>query len=129
GIRLDGHLHCCRERREHAPEHLRLRESGGATADEDGLERAMERGRGARELAQERVGVRTMLVGAAHDRDEVAVAAAMRAEREMDVQVRNAPHAGLAHRSRSNGADRGSGPLTPYFFLSPSRFNTARNAS
>ena len=44
------------------------------------------------ELAQQRVDVRVVLAVPPDDRDEVAVTAAVRAERQMDVQVADTAH-------------------------------------
>ena len=53
------------------------------------------------QLAQERVDVRPVQVIAARRRDEVAVAAAVRAERQVDVEVADA-HAALLGRGTSS---------------------------
>ena len=58
---------------------------------------------------EQRVDVRAVLLSSADDGDEVAVPAAVRAERQMDVQVPDVTHG--------------------YFFRSESRFKTARKAS
>ena len=86
------------------------------------------------ELAEQRVdvgGVCPVCVPA-DDGDEVAVPAPVGAEREVDVEVPDRVGAGVPHGPpraghRWNRVHTRSG--TTYFFLSPSRLSTARNAS
>ena len=87
GIRLDGHLLRRRQRLEQAQEIRERGERGCASAEEDRLELAGQQSALELELPQERVHVGGMLPAPADDRDEVAVAAAVGAEREVDVEV------------------------------------------
>src|SRR5580765_6705149 len=61
-----------------------------AAAEEDRLELRRKKAPLQVELAQQRVDVRTVLAAPADDSDEVAVAAAVRAERQVHVQVARA---------------------------------------
>src|SRR6185436_20254605 len=122
-IGLDGDLRRRRERVERADERFGLREGGRATSHEHRLERAGENPALAVELREKRVDVAPMLLAAAHGGDEVAVAAAMRAEWQVDVQMADAA------RDPGRRKTRGSLSRGGHFFFSPSRFRTARNAS
>ena len=84
------------------------RERRRAAAEEDRLDVGREDVPLELELREQRVDVRRVLVAPPDDGDEVAVAAAVRAERQVDVQVTDAAH------------ER---------FRSESRLSTARNAS
>src|SRR5205823_12909839 len=77
------------------------------SAKEDGRGLGREQPTLALRLRQQRVDVTTVLLAPSAKRDEVAVAAAMRAERQVDVEMTG----GHTH------------------FRSPSRFSTARKAS
>ena len=104
GIRLDGHLLRRGEFRQEAFERLWLGERGRAAAEEHRLELRSEQVALEGELGEECVDVGAVLPLPPDDRDEVAVAATVGTERQMDVEV--AGH-----------------------FFSASRFRTARNAS
>ena len=114
GIRLDRHFLSRRQRLQQACEFLLERERRRAAAEEDGLELVGEQPVFRLELLQKSVDVRAVLSAPADHRDEVAVAAAVRAERQVEVQVPRA-EAGSAHF-------RNPDPSFP-------RFSTARNAS
>ena len=109
GVRLDGHLLRGRQRLEQSHELGEGREGRRAPAEEHRLELAGERAVLQFELAQQRVDVGAVLPGPADDGDEVAVAAAVRAERQVHVEVARAAH---------------EPPFCPWPMLS-----TARNAS
>src|SRR5205807_1183659 len=85
-----------------------------AAAEEDRLERGRERGVLELELGEERIHIASVVAGAADEGDEVAVPAAVGAERQVDVQV---PHATRRRDTRTHR--RGSCP----------RLSTARKAS
>ncbi len=87
GIRLDRHLQRGRQRLEQPHEVGQGRERRRAAPEEDRLELARESAALELELPQQRVDVRRVLTRAADDGDEVAVAAAVRAERQVHVQV------------------------------------------
>src|SRR5215204_3919256 len=109
GIRLDGHLARTWKRAEQALEFPRLRERRRAAAEKDSLERRGKRDPFEIELCERGIDVGGVTVVPAHERDEVAVTAPMRTERQVNVEM---SHARLgAHR------------------LSPSRLRTARKAS
>src|SRR6266511_4107494 len=111
GIRLDRDLTAERQPSEQALEGTRLRERRRAAAEKDRLGLGLGREQAAlqRQLGEQRIDVATVLRAAADHGDEVAVAAPMRAEREMHVEV---PDATAGHD-----------------FFSPFRLSTARNAS
>src|SRR6185503_13931020 len=89
-IGLDGDLGRRRERVECAGERFGLREGGRPTSHEHRLERAGENPALAVELREKRVDVAPMLLAAAPGGDEVAVAAPLGAERQVDVQMADA---------------------------------------
>src|SRR6187551_2988540 len=99
-VRLDGRLRRGRQRSEEPRESGGLRERGRAAAEEDGLNVGCERVALELQLREQRVDVRAVLGAAAGEGDEVAVAAAVGAERQVDVQVpRAAPLGFVAFRS------------------------------
>src|SRR5204862_8181491 len=103
-VGLDAELAGRRQRTQEAFERGWFRERRRAAAEEDRLERRREQLPLERQLAQQRVDIRAVLAAASHDGDEVAVAAAVRTEGQMHVE------------------------MTRHFF-SPSRLSTARKAS
>jgi hypothetical protein len=111
-VRLDRHLARGRQSREQAPERRRLRERRCPTSEEDGVQRLREDALLELQLGSEGIDVARVLLRPTDQRHEVAVAAAMRAERQVDVQVANAPCHARHERPRS-----------------PFRLSTARNAS
>ena len=132
-VRLDRQLARLGERSEHASKRRRLGERRCAASDEDRLHTTAEPPPLPVELGHERVGVRTVLAEPPDGRDEVAVAAAVDAEGQVDVEMADAA---LLHHpaSRSSGADDGMPPpeggvQSRHFLFSPSRLRTARNAS
>ena len=104
GVGLDGRLGGGRQAGEEAGERGGLGDGRRAAAEEDRLDVA-EQGALELELGEQRVDVGAVVAGVADDGDEVAVAAAVRAEREVHVEVARAAH------------------------LRSSRLRTARNAS
>ena len=104
-IRLDGRLGCARQPGEQPRERGRLGEGRRAAAEEDRLDLAREQAALQLELGEQRVDVAAVLAVVPGHGDEVAVAAAVGAERQVDVEVAR------AHFDRS------------------SRLSTARNAS
>ena len=91
-VRLDRHLGRRRQRLEQ-PHELRQRgERRRAAAEEDRLELRREQRALELELPEQRVDVRPVLLAAADDGDEVAVPAAVRAERQVHVEVPRAAH-------------------------------------
>ena len=107
-IRLDRHLGRWRQGREQALQLAGLGERRRAAAQEDRFELGRKQLALERELRQQSVHVGGVLARTADDGHEVAIAAAVRAERQVDVEVPNR----AAH------------------FLPPSlRLSTARNAS
>ena len=107
GVRLHCDLAGVRQGGEQPLERAGLGERRRAAAEKDRLE---PRGEGLAlepELEQKRVDVLPVLGAAPHHRDEVAVAAALRAERQVYIKVMRPGHD----------------------FRSPSRLRTARNAS
>ena len=100
-VRLDRHLGRRRNRLEHTLQRTRLGERRRASAQEHRIEPLAEHVAFLLELGLECVDVRSVLVTVAHHRDEVAVPTAVRAERQMDVEMANARLGGdLAHGSR-----------------------------
>ena len=100
GVRLDRHLVGLGQGGEHVREGGGLGEGRRPAADEDGREAGGEERALPVELAQHGVRVGAVLVDASDGGDEVAVAAAVDAEREVDVQVahaRRAPGRRAAH--------------------------------
>ena len=125
-VGLDRQLLDVRERAEHARERGRARERRRPAAEERGLDLCGEPPALPLELGQERVDVRTVLVEAPYRRHEVAVAAAMRAEGQVDIEMTDGARlAPCADRARG----RLEQPDAHAFRFSPSRFSTARNAS
>ena len=110
GVRLDGDLLRGRQRLEQPHELGERGEGRRAAAEEDRLELVREHAALQLELAQQRVDVRAVLPLLPDDRHEVAVAAAVRAERQVHVEVARAA--------------RHEPPFWPWPMLS-----TARNAS
>ena len=106
-VRLDGDLSGRRERREQAGELARLRERRRPAPEEDRLDLGSQDAALQLELCQERVDVGAVALASADQRDEVAVSAAVGAERQVHVEMPDA----AAH------------------LRSPSRLRTARNAS
>ena len=96
-IRLDRQLVRDWKPVEQALELTSSRERRGATPEEDRLHRLREHAALECELGEQRVDVRPVLLLAADDGDEVAVSAAVRAERKVHVEM---PHAhAFAHRA------------------------------
>ncbi len=108
GIGLDGHLAGGRQGGQQTTQLAGLGESRRAAAQEDGFQRLREHLTLEVELREERVDVAPVQPFAPDDGHEVAVAAAMRAERHVHVQV-------------ADGAG--------HFLLPSSRLRTARKAS
>ena len=145
-VRLDSQLLSRGKRREQAREVRGLGEGRRAAAEEDRLGCRREQTAFPGELAEERVDVGTVLPAAAEDGDEVAVAAPMGAERQMDVEVlrerlrgsspplggRAAPYRN-ATRALVTCVQRLRADFVPILggsaHWSLSRFRTARNAS
>jgi hypothetical protein len=100
GIRLDRQLVGLRERVEQPRELGRGGERRRAAAEEDRLEAILQYAPLERVLGEQRVHVGAVCLLAADDGHEVAVAAAVRAERQVHVQVPHVAHA-PAHRFRS----------------------------
>src|SRR5262249_46014127 len=94
GLRIRLHRHLLRtgQRREQAPERIGLRERRRAAADEDRLQTAGQNAALEVELAKHRVDVAAVLTVLPDQRDEVAVAAAVDAEREVDIEVADGAH-------------------------------------
>ncbi len=92
GIGLHGDLGCRGQSVEQAIEQRRAEQRGRATADEDRLERYRQQRALAIKLGEQRVNVGTVPVLVPRHRDEVAVAAAMRAEGDVDVEVGDGRH-------------------------------------
>ena len=86
-IRLDGRLRRGGKPGEQPRERRGLREGRRAAAEEDRLDLVREQAALELELGEHRVDVAAVLAVVAGDGDEVAVAAAVRAEREVDVEV------------------------------------------
>src|SRR5205823_3538796 len=86
----------------------RLRERGGASAEKHRFELRREHAALELELREQRIDVGGVLRAPPHRRDEIAVPAAVRAERKVHVEMPGA---------------------TGHDFFSPSRLSTARNAS
>ena len=85
GVRLDGELVRRRQRREQPLEVRRRRERRRSAAEEDRLEPRRERTPLELQLGEQRVDVRSVLAAPADERDEVAVPAPVRTERQVDV--------------------------------------------
>src|SRR5262249_22172184 len=96
-IGLDGRLARSGQRGQQSLERRGGEKRRRPAAEEDRLELLCEHRSLPLELPQERVDVAAMLLPSSHDRDEVAVAAAMRAERNMYVEVANS----VGHRDES----------------------------
>jgi hypothetical protein len=90
GIGLDRRLGRARQAGEKTRERGRLGDCGGAAAEEDRLDGLGEQAALELELAEKRVDVGGVVAVAADDGDEVAVAAAVRAERQVHVEVTRA---------------------------------------
>ena len=101
GIRLDRHLLRVRQRLDQPDELGKRRERRRAAAEEDRLDRIGEDVPLLVQLAQERIDVGGVLLRAADGGDEIAVAAPVRAERQMDVQMPDA-HEALFGRATSS---------------------------
>ena len=93
GVRLDGRLRRGRQRREETLERARLGEAWRTAPEEHGVERGREQSALELELGEQRIDVWGVLVPTADGGDEVAVPAAVRAERQVDVEVTRAVHA------------------------------------
>jgi hypothetical protein len=107
GVRLDRYLIGGGKRAQQSRQRMRLRERRRTPADEHRFEPPGERVVLEFQLGEQGFHVAVVLLAPAHERDEVAVPAAVRAEREVHVEV-----AGLrGHR------------------FEPSRSSTARKAS
>src|SRR5262249_50828912 len=91
----------------------RLGERRRAPAEEYGLELRRQQRALELELHQQRVNVRAVLRGPPDDRDEVAVAAAVRAEREVHVKV--ARHFSPSRLRTARNASGGPPPRPPFF--------------
>ena len=87
GVGLHGELGCRRQSLEQAIEQRRAQQRGRAAADEDRRKRYRQQRALAIKLGEQRVNVGTVPVLVPRHRDEVAVAAAVRAEGDVDVQV------------------------------------------
>ena len=93
GVGLDRHLGGRRQAREQARSSCGAEQRRRPAAEEHGVERR--RGhvpRSSAQLREQRVDVRGVPALAAGDGDEVAVPAAVRAERDVDVEVADAAH-------------------------------------
>ena len=102
GIRLHRDLRGDGQRLQQAAKLGGLREGRGAASEEHGLELGCEQRPLQLELGQQRVDVRSVLPDTADDRDEVAVPAPVRAERQVDVEVaRSAGHFPFSFRLRT----------------------------
>ena len=108
--RLRVCLHCLllgvRQRGQQPSKRVRLRERRRPAPDEDGLDLRGKQLALEPQLCEQCIDVASVLLAAADERDEVAVATTVRAERQVDVEVARATH-----------------------FRSPLRLSTARNAS
>ena len=96
-ICLDGRLGGGRKRGEQPRERRGLREGGRAATEEDGLDLIREQTALQLQFPEQRVDVAAVVAVVAGDGDEVAVAAAVRTEREVDVEVggaRSSPRVG-----------------------------------
>ena len=91
-VRFDRHLRRRRQRVQEARERVRFGERRRPTSQVDGLERVREDVALQIELSQKRIDVRVVRSAAADDGHEVAVTAAMRAEREVHVEVPHPAH-------------------------------------
>ena len=91
GVGLHGHLVSVRQRTEQARALAAAGEGRRATAEEDRLERVGEHRPFELELSQHGVDVGGVRAVPVHDRDEVAVAAAVGAERKVDIEMANVP--------------------------------------
>ncbi len=109
GVCLDRQLARRRQRLQKPDELVATRERGSAAAEKDRVQRRCKRMPLERKLCEQRVDVAGLSLGPTDDGHEVAVPAAVSAERQVDVEMPNVAH------------DRES--------RSPSRFSTARNAS
>src|SRR5436309_1911852 len=89
GIRLDGHLRRPRQGLEQPMQCEAVRERRRPAAEEDRLERAGEHSALEPELGKQRIDVTLVLPLASDNRHEVAVAAAVAAEWQVDVEVAN----------------------------------------
>ncbi len=107
GVGLDRQLFRRRQRREQSRQLRSFGEGRSAAAEEHGLDALREHVPLERELGEQRVDVPRVLSTPPDHRHEVAVAAAVRAERQVHVEV----------------------PDSAHFFRSWSRLSTARNAS
>ncbi len=107
GVRLDGDLVRAGQRSQKPLQRVRRRERRRAAAQEDRLEPRREHLALQLELREKRGDVPAVLLPAPDHRHEIAVAAAVHAERHVHVEVTNAAH----------------------FDRSPFRSSTARNAS
>ncbi len=145
-VRLDGQLLRRRQRGEQPCEVGRLREGRRAAAEEDRLGGRREQVALRRELLEHRVDVGPVLPPSAEDGDEVAVAAPVGAERQVDVEVLrergrwSSPPRGrreAPYRNATGGLVTGVQRLRADFVpivldpahRSASRFRTARKAS
>ena len=86
-VRLDRRLGRAGKSGEEPSERRRLGERRGAAAEEDALDLLGEQSALEVELGQQRVDVAAVLAVVTGNGDEVAVAAAVRAERQVDVEV------------------------------------------
>src|SRR5439155_17332547 len=111
-VRLDGHLLRVGKAAEKSCERVAASERRRSPAEEDALEPRGERVPLEVELRQDGVDVDVVLRLAADDGNEVAVAAAVRAEGNVNVQVPSARQSHASHR-----------------FDESLRLRTARNAS
>jgi hypothetical protein len=112
-IRLDRHFVRRRQRFQQAHEFLLGRERGCAPAEEDGLELVGEHPAFRLELLQESVDVRAVLSAPADHGDEVAVAAAVRAERQVDVQMPSAADHAVTRFGRETSSPPQFGQTRP----------------
>ena len=144
GVGLDRDLCCRRQGREQALQLARLGEGRRPAAEKDGLELRREQLALELELGQQSVHVAGVLAAAPDDGDEIAVAAPVRAERQVDVQV---PDQGIAceaakrpwrlcrrgRQSRPRAVERpklfAAERCRPHFLLPSLRLSTARKAS
>ena len=100
GVGLDGRLGGARQAGEQARERGGLGDGRRAAAEEDRVDVA-EQVALELELGEQRVDVGAVVAGVADDGDEVAVAAAVRAEREVHVEVARAAHLRSLSRLRT----------------------------
>ncbi len=112
-VRLHRDLVGGGERVEQSRERLGVGERRRPTADEDRLQRLRKHLAPELELAEKRVDVGPVLATSARHRDEVAVPAAVAAERQVQVQVANAHQRFLSSPRLSTARKASCGTSTP----------------